>query len=106
VLLSQLQNDGLTLTADGEQLTVESNTELTVQQRGLLRRYKRQLLSELAHATDQYKTTIKRINPVGYLGSTGLPDRPLEMFHQYHQRTDETIEQYHDRVIDESFFSP
>jgi len=103
MLLSQLQNDGLQLYVDGEQLAVKSNTELTVQQRGLLKRYKRQLLAELAHAKDKYKTTIRQINPVGYLGSTGLPDRPLEMFHQYRQRPDETEEQYHDRVIDESF---
>lgn len=89
MLLSQLQNDGLKLYIDGGQLAVETDIALTVQQRGLLRRYKRQLVSELLQAGDNYKTIIKRVSP-------------MEMLHQYHQRPDETEEQYHDRVIAES----
>lgn len=41
-------------------------------------------------ASLSYKTIIRRVSP-------------LEMMHQYHQRPDESEEQYHDRVIAESF---
>jgi hypothetical protein len=92
MLVVQLAEQGLRLSIDGEQLVVKSDCELTPQHRQLITQHKQQLLSEVAHQHDRYKTTMKQI---------GLNERS----YRYYQLPDESDDDYVGRVIDESFNS-
>jgi len=93
MLVEQLAEQGLRLFIEGKQLVVKSDYKLTVQHRQLIKTHKQQLLTEIMHQHDRYITTMKQISP-------------HERHYRYYQRPDESLDQYHDRVIDESFRSP
>tara|TARA_R110002049_G_scaffold35531_13_gene114658 strand:- start:951 stop:1223 length:273 start_codon:yes stop_codon:yes gene_type:complete len=89
-MLVQLAEQGIQLFIDGKQLGVTSDCELTPQHRQLITQHKQQLLSELAHQKDRYKTTMKQLSS-------------KERTYQYYQRPNESDDDYLGRVLDESF---
>lgn len=89
MLVEQLAEQGLRLFINGDQLGVKSDYKLTPQHREIITQHKQQLLTELEHQHDKYKTTMKQINP-------------KERSYRYYQRPDESDADYLGRVIDES----
>ena len=89
MLMEELTKQGLRLFIDGKQIVVECDFELTPQHREIIKNNKQQLLTELEHQHDKYKTTMKQISP-------------KERSYQYYQRPDESDADYLGRVIDES----
>jgi len=89
MLMEELTKQGLRLFIDGKQIVVECDFELTPQHREIIKNNKQQLLTEIAHKQDCYKTTMKQINP-------------KERSYRYYQRPDESDADYLGRVIDES----
>jgi hypothetical protein len=90
MLIELLTKQGLRLFINGQQLVVKSDCELTPQHRQLITQHKQQLLTEVAHQKDRYKTTMKQLSS-------------KERTYQYYPRPNESDDDYLGRVIDESF---
>lgn len=89
MLVDELIKQGLSLFINGDELIVDSDHKLTPQHREIITQHKQQLLSEVEHQSDRYKTTMKQIS---------LKERS----YRYYQRPDESNADYLGRVIDES----
>jgi hypothetical protein len=90
MLVEQLAEQGLRLFINGDELIVKLDHELTPQLYELIKQHKQQLMSEVEHQGDEYKTTMKQISI-------------NERAYRYYQRPDESDNDYLGRIIDESF---
>jgi len=89
MLVEQLAEQGLRLFINGDQLGVKSDHKLTPQHREIITKHKQQLLTEVEHQSDRYKTTMKQISS-------------KERSYRYYLRPNESNDDYLDRVINES----
>lgn len=89
MLIEQLADQGFQVFIEGSRVGVKPACKLTPQLRQLIKNNKQQILAELACKQDGTKTTMTRV-------------RPKEAIYRYHQRPDESDDDYHDRVLDES----
>ena len=90
MLVEQLAEQGIRLFINGMRLGVTSDHVLTPQLSELIKQHKQQLMSELEHQGDEYKTTMKQISI-------------NERAYRYYQQPDESDNDYLGRIIDESF---